>query len=207
MGYRTIRDEVTATTQVNRSRFVAVLRRVDDAEQARAVIADQRAAHPDAGHHCSAYLIGPDGLPRHSSDDGEPSGTAGAPMLACLQAARVSDVVAVVSRWFGGTLLGTGGLARAYGAAVQAALDDAALVRRAELDQVAVVVDHAQAGRLEAELRARGVMVTGTDYGARATLHLRTADPAGLTATIASLTAGTAHGTPEGRIWCDLEDR
>lgn len=75
----------------------------------------------------------------------------------------MSDVVAVVSRWFGGTLLGTGGLARAYGAAVQAALDDAVLVRRAELDQVAVVVDHAQAGRLEAELRARGVMVTGTD--------------------------------------------
>ena len=93
-----------------RSKFVCLLERVDDEEAARAVVAAQRKAYPDARHHCSAFVIDQiDTTPIvRSSDDGEPSGTAGTPMLDQLQGAGLSDVVAVVVRWFGGTKLGTG---------------------------------------------------------------------------------------------------
>ena len=84
-----------------------------------------RAQHWDARHHCSAFVLGPRSELQRSSDDGEPAGTAGAPMLEVLRGAGVSDVAAVVTRWFGGTLLGAGGLVRAYGDAVRAALAEA----------------------------------------------------------------------------------
>ncbi len=97
----------------------------------------------DARHHCTAFVLGPDGTTMRSNDDGEPSGTAGAPMLEVLRGRGLTDVVAVVTRWFGGTLLGTGGLIRAYGDAVSLALDGASLVRMELREGLVVEVDHA----------------------------------------------------------------
>src|SRR5699024_706460 len=88
------------------------------------------AAGPDARHHCTAMVIGPEGRLQRTNDDGEPPGTAGSPMLEVLCGEGLSDVVAVVTRWFGGTLLGTGGLVRAYSDAVRAAVGAARLVQR-----------------------------------------------------------------------------
>ena len=107
---------------VLRSRFLAHVARAETEAAARAVIAEARAAHHDARHHCSAFVLGADAMLRRSNDDGEPSGTAGRPMLDVLGGRGLSDVVVVVTRWFGGTLLGTGGLTRAYGDATAAAL-------------------------------------------------------------------------------------
>src|SRR5690606_33095353 len=99
-----------AEIEVKRSRFLCTLRRVGTEADARAVVEEMRRQHWDARHHCSAFVLGPDGALQRSSDDGEPAGTAGAPMLEVLRGHGVSDVVAVVTRWFGGVLLGAGGL-------------------------------------------------------------------------------------------------
>lgn len=205
-SYRTIAVASVGELEVSRSRFLAHVRRVETEDDARGVIAEIRATHRDARHHCSAFVLGPDGRLQRSNDDGEPSGTAGAPMLAALIGAGLSDVVAVVTRWFGGTLLGTGGLTRAYGGAVAAALEGARFVIRERREAIELAAPHADAGRLEAELRARGVDVAGTDYTDVATLHLTTTDPDALDAQIAALTAGTAVGIRNGSLWRDRAD-
>ena len=126
--------EATAEIEVKRSRFRSRVVRVETEEAARAVIAEERRVYGTAGHHCSAFVLGPTAATVRSNDDGEPSGTAGPPILDALRGEDLSDVVAVVTRWFGGTLLGTGGLVQAYGDATRAALVPAGTcVRRLRL--------------------------------------------------------------------------
>ena len=135
------------------------------------------------------------------SDDGEPSGTAGAPMLEVLRGREVSDVVAVVTRWFGGTMLGAGGLVRAYGDAVRAGLDAAGVHERVLAALFDVDVSHAAAGRLESDLRARGVDVQDATYAERVTLRVAAAPATDLDALLAELTGGTVSSTPAGHAW------
>ena len=152
---------------------------------------------------------------QRSSDDGEPSGTAGIPMLEALikretapGVTDLSDVSAVVVRYFGGILLGAGGLVRAYSESVSAALDLAPLVRRRRLRVCAVEVPHSAAGRLENDLRAAGYVMAETRYEARNTV-LRIAlpdraDELGRAAErLAAMTAGSAILVPEGTEWID----
>jgi putative IMPACT (imprinted ancient) family translation regulator len=126
-------------------------------------------------------------------------------MLEVLRGREVSDVVAVVTRWFGGVLLGAGGLVRAYGDAVRLTLDEVGVRRRVLMQQYDVVAGHADAGRLESDLRARDVTVLGVDYGERATL--RVAVPAergaGFAAVVAELTGGSSVPEPAGAAWVD----
>jgi uncharacterized YigZ family protein len=202
-SYLTVARDTEAETEVKRSRFLCTLRRVGSEDAARAVVEELRKRHWDARHHCSAIRIHPD-LER-SSDDGEPAGTAGAPMLDVLRGQGVSDVVAVVTRWFGGTLLGAGGLVRAYGDAVRAALDEAGTLRRSLVREHLLELDHADAGRIESELRARGVSVLDTAYGARValTLGVPPEDEPRVAAVLAELTAGTAETRVAGERWVD----
>lgn len=146
---RAVRTELV----VERSRFLTTLEPVADVAALDAVVARVRREFPDARHHCTASVLGEDGGLQRSHDDGEPAGTAGAPMLAALNGAGVTGVVAVVTRYFGGVLLGTGGLVRAYGGSVSAALAQAGVVRRRWVDLVRVRAPLADGGRLEAELR------------------------------------------------------
>lgn len=206
-AYRTIRGPVTASIEERRSVFECWLRRVDSEDAARAVVEEARATHWDARHHCSAWVLGPEGALTRSNDDGEPSGTAGTPMLEALTHSGLSDVVAVVTRWFGGTLLGTGGLVRAYGDAVRAALAEAAPQER-ELRRLATIeVGHGEAGRLEHDLRLHGVVVRDVDYSARVILHL--AVPAGQESEasdlISALTGGAGTVVTGGTEWVDLD--
>jgi uncharacterized YigZ family protein len=175
MAYLTIAGQGTAEIVVSRSRFRCNLVRVEDEMSARGVIEQARKVHWDARHHCSAFVLGPDRSIERSSDDGEPPGTGGAPMLEVLRGRELSDVVAVVTRWFGGTLLGTGGLSRAYADAVRAALEVTTIVQRVEQELCEVTVDLAAAGRLEHELRSRGTKVLNIDYTDVATLELAVA--------------------------------
>ena len=197
----------SAELEVKRSRFLAVVRRVDSEATARALVEEQRRVHHDARHHCSAFVLHIDGhgdLAR-SSDDGEPSGTAGQPILQVLQGSGLVDVAAVVTRWFGGTLLGAGGLVRAYSAAAAAAVEAAVTVRRRRLELLTLSVDHAVAGRVESELRSRGVLVTGTEYGTSAVLTLAVPGPIDQVAgTVASVTAGEGVLRPAGFRWVDV---
>jgi uncharacterized YigZ family protein len=204
-SYLTIARDAEGEVEAKGSRFLCTLRRVSDEAAARAVVAELRRAHWDARHHCSAFVIGPDAALQRSSDDGEPAGTAGAPMLEVLRGAGVSDVVAVVTRWFGGTLLGAGGLVRAYGDAVRAGLEVAGTRRRSLLEEVALAVDPADAGRLEGELRSRGIPVLDVEWSGRVRLVLGVA-PDGLDdvrSTVAALTAGTVEPEVVGERWAD----
>lgn len=208
-SYLTIARGAEATVEAKRSRFLCTLRRVEDEAAARAVVDGLRREHWDARHHCSAFRLGPSPGPvERSSDDGEPAGTAGAPMLEVLRGHAgegVSDVVAVVTRWFGGTLLGAGGLVRAYGDAVRAGLDAAGTLRRTLVREHLLDLDHTDAGRVESDLRARGVVVLGTEYAAGVTLLLGV-PPDGeerLAVLVAELTAGTRQTRVAGERWVD----
>lgn len=213
-GYLTLPTdgELTAEIEIRRSRFLAVVVRVGDESAARAVITGRRSTYPDARHHCSAFVLGPDPRIERSNDDGEPSGTAGGPMLQVLRSAGLSDVVAVVTRYFGGTLLGTGGLARAYADAVHAALgSDHRRVRREPVATFDVAVPYAEAGRLEAALRTAALeradlQVLGTSYQDTAVLHLAAgaASADQVPELVAGLTAGGVTATPTGQDWIDL---
>ncbi|TWP36868.1 IMPACT family protein [Leekyejoonella antrihumi] len=196
--------DAVGVIEVKRSRFHAVVRRVDSEEEARELVAQQRRTHHDAGHHCSAFLLGPAGEVARWGDDGEPSGTAGQPMLEALRGVPLSDVAAVVVRWFGGTLLGAGGLARAYGGAVSLALETAQLVRREQRTLCEVTLSHAQAGRVEAEIRARGIEVLGTEYAARVTMRIATTTMTQAQDAVAAATSGQSRAEPAGLQWVDV---
>lgn len=204
-SYRTIARDGEVEIEVKRSRFRCTVERVEDEGSARSVVERLRKQHWDARHHCSAFVLGPDAVVTRSSDDGEPSGTAGAPMLETLTGHEVSDVVAVVTRWFGGVLLGTGGLVRAYGDAVRAGLDEVGVLRRELVVEHALAVSHVEAGRVDNELRSRGVHVVDADYTAEVTLTLGVpaTEVAALGPLVAELTAGSGRLREVGSRWVD----
>ncbi|EST22751.1 hypothetical protein N566_26445 [Streptomycetaceae bacterium MP113-05] len=195
-AYVTVAAEGAYETEVNRSRFRCLLAPAASETDAQQVIARIRREHPTAGHHCWAYVIGADAAVQRSGDDGEPGGTAGPPMLQMLTRRELRYVVAVVSRWFGGTKLGAGGLIRAYGGAVGAALDTLGTVPRHRCRLATVTVGHDRAGRLENDLRATGyATVREVRYGTAVTIEL--ALPASRTddfrARLADATSGSAR--------------
>ncbi|GAB4085573.1 YigZ family protein [Myceligenerans cantabricum] len=165
---------------IKKSRFLAHVAPVADGTGADAVVARLRKQHWDARHHCLAMVLGVRADHARSSDDGEPSGTAGVPMLEVLKHRHLTDVVAVVSRYFGGVKLGAGGLVRAYSGAVSEALDVAAgagiVLRREILHAVEVPVPHADAGRIDNLLRdwagSHGAVVEEPVYDTVARLRL-----------------------------------
>ena len=165
--------------EVKRSRFLATLARADSEKQARGVVAQVRGTFPDARHHCLAFIIDlPDAQPiERSSDDGEPAGTAGMPMLEVLRGAELGHVVAVVTRYFGGVLLGTGGLVRAYSDAVAAVLADTPRVVPQRRILWGLDVSPAEAGRVQGALLNRGLEVVDADWGATVRLTVAVADP------------------------------
>ena len=192
--YRTIAAPVDAEREIQRSRFLTRLVRVESETEARAVIAAVRAEHPKARHHCTAFVLGADARTQRSNDDGEPSGTAGAPMLDALLSAGLSDVIAVVTRYFGGILLGAGGLTRAYRAAVAQAVADAEIQIRERLTPVSVTSDYATAPTIEAEARRRGITVGDASYtdAVTQTYFARHAEIAELKALVAEASGGVA---------------
>src|SRR5215211_2540047 len=134
---RTIAAPGSHEIVIKKSRFICTLARAATEDEARAAIETVRRRSWDASHNCSAYRVGPGGHLQRTSDDGEPAGTAGAPMLAVLTRRDLTDTVAVVTRYFGGILLGAGGLIRAYGQAVSEAIDVIGIVERRPLSLIA----------------------------------------------------------------------
>lgn len=162
--------------EIRRSRFAGAVAPVASAAEARAFVAARRTAHPSARHHCFAYVTGGAERVEKASDDGEPSGTGGAPILEVLKKRELVDTVAVVSRHFGGVLLGAGGLIRAYGQAAARAVDAAGVVELRPVALVTVTVGYERAGRLESELR-EAYPVRAVRYGASGGVALDVAVP------------------------------
>ncbi|WP_404438060.1 YigZ family protein [Microbacterium aerolatum] len=200
----TIARAVDHELVIKKSRFIAHVAPVASPEEADAVIAAVRKRAWDARHNCSAQVTGALGDRARSSDDGEPSGTAGVPMLEVLRRRELTDVVAVVTRYFGGIKLGAGGLVRAYSSAVAEALDLAMVVDRLLLSGVELSVMHADAGRFENLLRewahGRTAVLDAPAYAARATfaLWLPAEDIPALAAEVAAASAGAVSAVPTG---------
>jgi uncharacterized YigZ family protein len=128
---------VTFVEEIKKSRFITLLAHTDGVEAAKAFVESVRAEHPDARHHCVAWVAGPpnDSQQLGFSDDGEPAGTAGKPMLSQLMGSGIGEITAVVVRYYGGVLLGTGGLVKAYGGGVQQALNQLTTTRKTPLTE------------------------------------------------------------------------
>ncbi|MFT4147324.1 MAG: YigZ family protein [Micrococcaceae bacterium] len=160
-SYRTVENYRTLefSLEVKRSEFIAYVHRVDSQEQAEEFIQSIRVLHPKARHVCWSFVLGCQQEIQRSSDDGEPSGTAGIPILQTIVKNSgelpLSDVVVVVVRYFGGTLLGTGGLARAYSEASAKALEQANFCSRIEQQMYAICVSFERVGKVENLLRQK----------------------------------------------------
>ncbi|YCK36984.1 YigZ family protein [Actinomadura sp. ATCC 39365] len=192
-SYLTLATGVEHETEVRRSRFVCALAPARTVEEAAAFIAARRREHAGATHNCTAYVIG--GRLQKGDDDGEPGGTAGTPMVQALVGRGFNDVVAVVTRYFGGVLLGAGGLVRAYGGAVTETLDLVEPVRMVPARLVSVSVAHDQAGRVENDLRASRYALREVTYAAGVTFSVAVGEDevAAFGEWVAALTAGRAR--------------
>lgn len=197
---RTIARNGQNETEVLKSRFICTIERVTDEAEARAVLERLRKLYWDANHNCYAYVIGETGLSQKASDDGEPSGTAGVPMLEVLKRREVTDLIAVTTRYFGGTKLGAGGLIRAYGHSVSAAIDALGVVERRPLTVLAVTADYTSAGRLENSFRNSPYPLQEIEYGSDVTFttHLEPADVPGFQDWLAEQTNGAIEAIELG---------
>lgn len=202
---------VDVELEIRRSRFLTRLRRITSEEAAREVIDERRRTHFDAAHHCTAFVLGPDARTMRSSDDGEPAGTAGAPMLGVLTSNHLTDVVAVVTRYFGGIKLGAGGLVRAYSDAVAQAVV-AAGTRRVQLcTRLAIDTPMAEAGSLEGQLRGlvlpsgTPVVVEDVEWGtsARILVAVPRTQRDQFDQALTSLTSGSLRASVVGEHWTD----
>ncbi|MBM7050640.1 YigZ family protein [Rothia sp. ZJ1223] len=211
------REPVESLLEIKRSEFIGHVKRVESEAEARQYIESLRKVYHNARHVCSAFVIGADREIQRSSDDGEPAGTAGIPMLQALlsrrahhsegtEATDLSDICAVVVRYFGGIKLGAGGLVRAYTDAVVQVLDEAPLVTRQRLRLGEIIISHADAGRFENDLRSHGFTVIGTDYlSAHAVVRIGVADEdqnkEKANEQVAALSAGSATVTWTTTEW------
>lgn len=209
--YRRPTGQVEHESEIKRSRFITLIGRVTNEDEARAFIDAARQRFPDARHHCSAYVYHVDDANpvERSSDDGEPSGTAGKPMLDVVKGSGMLDICAVVVRYFGGIKLGAGGLVHAYGGAVSEAIEKVEAVTRGRRELYTVECPHATAGRLEADLRGRGINITDTDYGRAVTftVAVRPGGLDGLQEMLAALSQGQINAREAGSAWVEVGSR
>lgn len=198
--YRVPAGECRVEQEVLRSRFITTLGRTPRADDARSLIARVRAEMPEASHHCWAFVAGPPGSTASIglSDDGEPHGTAGKPMLTALLHSDVGEITAVVTRYFGGTLLGKGGLVRAYTAGVVAALASLQTVERVRRARVSIEVEYAHYELVRRLLPGFEAEVLDETFGSTVGLRLQlpAAGVARFTQGVLDATAGDALCEP-----------
>ncbi|WP_294743897.1 YigZ family protein [uncultured Exiguobacterium sp.] len=152
--YYTVKENGFHEIIIQKSRFITYISRIPSETEAQEFIAQIKKKHHDANHNCSAYVIGEQNQIQKANDDGEPSGTAGVPMLEVLKKKDLRDTVVVVTRYFGGIKLGGGGLIRAYGSSVSEALNAIGIVERIQHQLVEVHMDYTWLGKVENELRS-----------------------------------------------------
>ena len=155
-----------------KSRFIATTRPVESEEEALAFIAEMKKKYWDATHNCSAFVIGDRQQIQRCSDDGEPQGTAGRPMLDVLLGEDIHNMAVVVTRYFGGTLLGTGGLVRAYSKSVQVGLEASEVIEKRSGFLLKMAADYNGIGKFQYILGKKGLPTIASEYGADVTLEV-----------------------------------
>lgn len=149
---------------INKSRFVASINRATTEEEAQNFIHEIKKKYRDATHNCSAYLIGEQDHIQKANDDGEPSGTAGVPILEVLKKKKLKDTVVVITRYYGGIKLGAGGLIRAYGKTTSEGLSATGLVERKLMQLMHTTIDYTLLGKVENEVRSSSYIIDNIQY-------------------------------------------
>lgn len=170
MDYQTVYEGGKGEIVEKKSRFIAEVFPVEMEEEAVEILGNIKKQYWDARHHCWAYVIGEEQVQERFSDDGEPGGTAGKPILEVLRGYGLKNVLVVVTRYFGGTLLGTGGLVRAYTQAAQAGIAASTLIKKIDGYQMKIETDYSGLGKLQYLLAQRKLPVIDADYGEAVTL-------------------------------------
>lgn len=193
-----------------KSTFITHLVRVTSEEEAREFIQKMKKKHYDATHVCFCYVVGDNNEITRANDDGEPSGTAGAPMLDVLVKNEIKNVCATVIRYFGGTKLGTGGLVRAYGGGVINALKNATLVERKDALEIRLELDYSLNGKIEYEIEKTNFIVNNLEYTDKIiyTIYVMEEDYYSFQSWIANLTNGQFKilSTHEKQLEFDIKD-
>ncbi|SNZ05095.1 uncharacterized protein, YigZ family [Terribacillus aidingensis] len=169
--YFTVKTEGAHEIVIQKSRFIGHVKRVETEEEAIAFVQKIKKEHKDATHNCSAYMIGEHDLIQKASDDGEPSGTAGVPILEVLKKKGLKDTAVVVTRYFGGIKLGAGGLIRAYSGSASQSIDTIGVVQRQLMQLAEVHIDYTLLGKVENDLRQSAYTLQNIDYADRVILH------------------------------------
>ena len=190
--YKSIANAGVGIYEEKKSEFIGYAFPVETEEDAVARIQEIKKKHPDARHHVYAYVLRDQNKSRYT-DDGEPSGTAGMPVLDCIKKADLTDCVVIVIRYFGGTLLGTGGLVRAYTAAASSALNDGEIVTYRMMQRAEVVVSYTDYQKLLPLLSP--LPIDSTDFGSdvRVCFHLPVEEIDGILSKMTDITSGRAQ--------------
>lgn len=170
--YKTVQKASEVTLDFKKSKFIATVRAVKTEEEARSFIDEMRKKYYDATHNVFAYIVGLDQEVKRYSDDGEPSGTAGLPVLDVIERGNLKNVAVVVTRYFGGTLLGTGGLVKAYGQTAKEGVEAAEIVEMVTLTKLKVVVDYHLMGKVQNEIMNQEHIIYDTIFEDRVTFIL-----------------------------------
>ena len=202
-SYRIVYTGGSGEIVEKKSRFIADIRPVSTEEEALAFIEEIRKKYWDARHHCYAYILGERGQYSRCSDDGEPSQTAGRPMLDVLAGEELTDVCAVVTRYFGGTLLGTGGLVRAYSGAVKEGISHCVLMEKRLGKKLSVTVDYADVGKVQYLAAQAGIETLDTVYEAdvRFSFLVSLEEEGGFVKKLTEGTAGRAKIQPGDQVF------
>jgi uncharacterized YigZ family protein len=203
--YRTVAGDGQMEIEINKSKFIGYVSRVETEEAAAAFIEKIKKQHWDATHNCSAYMAGPNDQWQKADDDGEPSGTAGRPILEVIKRTGLKDTAIVVTRYFGGIKLGAGGLIRAYGKAASAGLKAAGLVDRIGHTEIAIELDYTLQGMLENQLRTDGYVIQDKLFTDKVTLVAleKCGQEEVLEKKVTELTAGRAILRRLGEVYVD----
>ncbi len=194
-SYNVIYEGGSGEIVEKKSRFIAHVFPVHSEAEASEYIEQIRKKYWDARHNCHAFVIGPNNETSRCSDDGEPSGTAGRPILEVLQGRGIHDALVIVTRYFGGTLLGTGGLVRAYSQAAQAGLQDSSIMTKQQGRKISIKTDYNGIGKLQYIVGNRQISVADTRYGEAVEMDILVPEEevASLTKEITEATAGKAE--------------
>lgn len=197
MSFFTVAKYGTAEVVEKKSRFIGEVFSVETEEAAMACVEQVRKKHYDARHHCFAFIVGEHGRLTRAADDGEPQGTAGKPILDVIAGRKLRNTLVVVTRYFGGTLLGTGGLVRAYQAAAIDALAAADLIENEQGYSACLEVDYTLSGKLQYIFSKRRIVVLDTTYTEAVCYRLLIPSDEwdGLLREVTELTAGKAELT------------
>jgi len=203
--YKTVQGYGQTELKINKSRFIAYTQRVENEESAVVFIEQIKKQHWDASHNSSAYMVGENDQHQKADDDGEPSGTAGKPILEIIKKSGLKDTVIVVTRYFGGIKLGAGGLIRAYGKSANAGIKSAGTIERQGHTRIAAEIDYSMLGMLENQLRQQGYIIADKQFTAKTTLIVleKLGQEDVLKQKITDWTAGQVEFTHVGEVYVD----